>query len=239
MILMNRRDLLSSLAITALAADAQEPGPSAAPSLYIPKAHLVEDRKLLQDFMEEFAFVDLITASPALRITHIPVLLDRSAGEYGTIRGHISRQNDQTKALDGKQEAVIVFHGPQGYISPAWYQTHAAVPTWNFAVVHATGKLRPVTDPRALHAFLARLIDKFETYQGTDYDFSKLPDSYINGMLSGIVGFEMPIELLEGKFKLGQERSEGDRQGILSHLQRARGERSLHDFTESFYKRKA
>jgi len=133
---------------------------------------------------------------------------------------------------------VIVFRGPHGYISPMWYQTRAAVPTWNFAVVHATGRLRPVTDPSALRAFLARLIDKFETYQGSGYDFSKLPDSYINGMLSGIVGFEMPIELLEGKFKLGQERSEGDRQGILSHLQKARGDRSLHDLTESFYNRK-
>jgi transcriptional regulator len=236
---MNRRDLLSSLVISAVSAEAQEPRPPAAGSLYIPKAHLVEDRRLLHDFMEEFAFVDLITPSPALRITHIPVLIDRSAGQYGTIHGHISRQNEQTKAFDGKQEAVIVFRGPQGYISPAWYQTRQAVPTWNFAVVHATGSLVPVTEPKALHAFLARLINKFESYQGTDYDFSKLPDSYINGMLSGIVGFEMEIELLEGKFKLGQERSEADRAGILTHLQKARGERSLHDLTESFYKRVA
>jgi len=236
---MNRRDLLSSLAITALSAEAQESGPTAASSLYIPQAHLVEDRKLLDDFMDEFAFADLVTSSPALRITHIPVLLDRSAGPYGTIHGHISRQNEQAKAFDGKQEAVIVFRGPQGYISPAWYETAQAVPTWNFAVVHATGRLRPVTDPGALHAFLARLIDKFEKYQGTDYDFSKLPDSYVNGMISNIIGFQMQIELLEGKFKLGQERSEADRQGILKNLQKARGGRTLHDLTESFYRRKA
>jgi transcriptional regulator len=237
---MNRRDLLASLAMTAFGAEAQEPaGPQASASLYIPQAHVVEDRKLLQDFMDDFPFVDLVTASPAPRITHIPVLMDRQAGQYGTIHGHISRQNEQAKAFDGNQEAVIVFRGPQGYISPTWYQTPQAVPTWNFAVVHATGRLRPVTDPKALHAFLARLIDKFETYQGTDYDFSKLPDTYINGMLSGIIGFQMQIERLEGKFKLGQERSEADRQGILKNLQKARGERSLHDLTESFYKRKA
>jgi transcriptional regulator len=112
------------------------------------------------------------------------------------------------------------------------------VPTWNFAVVHATGKLRPVTEPQALHALLARLIDKFESYEGTDYDFSKLPESYVNGMLQGIIGFQMQIELLEGKFKLGQDRSEADRQGILKNLPKARGERSLHDLTESFYQRK-
>ena len=130
---MKRRDLLSALALTACGADAQQPAPPPAASLYIPQAHVVEDRKFLHDFMEEFAFVDLITSSPGLRITHIPVLLDRSAGQFGTILGHISKQNEQTKAFDGTQQAVIAFHGPQGYISPAWYQTAQAVPTWNFA----------------------------------------------------------------------------------------------------------
>jgi len=236
---MNRRDLLSSLAVSAFSAEAQEPAPAAASSLYIPKAHLVEDRKFLHDFMDEFAFVDLITPAPGLRITHIPVLVDRGAGRFGAIHGHISRQNEQTKAFDGRREAVIVFRGPHGYISPVWYQSRPAVPTWNFAVVHATGKLRPVTESKALHDFLARLIAKFESYQGTDFDFSKLPDAYVNGMLGGIVGFEMEIEWLEGKFKLGQDRSEADRQGILSHLQRGRQDRSLYDLTDAFYKRKA
>jgi transcriptional regulator len=235
---MNRRDLLSSIAFAAVAAEAQDSGAPPASSLYIPKPQVVEDRKFLHDFMDEFAFVDLVTTSPSLRITHIPVLLDRAAGPYGTILGHISRQNEQAKAFDEHEEAVIVFRGPHGYISPAWYHNRQAVPTWNFAVVHATGKLRAVTDPKALHAFLARLIDKFESYQGTGYDFSKLPDSYVDGMLAGIVGFEMRIELLEGKFKLGQDRSQADREGILSHLEKARGERSLYELTAGFYQRK-
>jgi len=235
---LNRRDLLSSLVFAAVTAEAQESAPPPPPSLYIPNAHRVEDRKLLHDFMEEFAFVDLITAPP-LHITHIPVVFDRAAGPFGTIHGHIARNNEQVEAFDGKQEAVIVFRGPHGYISPTCYQTNPAVPTWNFAVVHATGKLQPVTDPAALHAFLARLIHKFESYQGTGYDFSKIPDSYLNPMLANIVGFDMQIELLEGKFKLGQERPEADRQGILKYLQTARRERSLHDLTESFYRQKA
>jgi transcriptional regulator len=236
---MNRRDLLASLALSGLAAEAQEPGPPPAASLYIPQAHLVEDRKFLHDFMDEYAFVDLITREPELRITHIPAILSRTAGQYGTIYGHISRQNEQAKAFDGKQQAVIVFRGPHGYISPTWYQNRQTVPTWNLAVVHATGRLNPVTDPKALHDFLGRLIGKFESYEGTDYDFAKLPDSYVSGMLKGIVGFEMQIEQLEGKFKLGQERNETDRQNILTHLQTSHAPRSLHDFSESFYKRKA
>lgn len=232
---MNRRELLSSLALSALLAEAQESAPS--PSLYIPNAHRVEDRKLLHDFMEEFAFVDLITASP-LHITHIPVVFDREAGPFGTIRGHIAKANPQIKTFDGKQEAVIVFRGPHSYISPTCYQTNPAVPTWNFAVIHATGKLAPVTDPEALHAFLARLINKFEKYEGTGFDFSKVPGTYLKPMLGNIVGFDMRIELLEGKFKLGQERPEADRQGILKYLQTARAERSLHDLTENFYRQK-
>lgn len=236
---MKRRDLCSSLAFAALSGLAQDTETPAPPSLYIPQAHRVEDRKLLQDFMEEFAFVDLITTAPTLRVTHIPVLLDRTVGDYGTILGHIARRNAQTKAFDGKQDALIVFHGPQGYISPTWYQKGPAVPTWNFAVVHATGKLTAVTDPAALRTFLARLIQKFETYEGTGFDFSKLPDEYVNGMLYSIVGFTMKIDRLEGKFKLGQERSAGDREGILEHLKTARGERSLYELTESFYTRKS
>jgi transcriptional regulator len=233
---MNRRDLLSSLVFAAVNAEAQETAPPS--SLYIPNAHRVDDRKLLHDFMEEFAFVDLITAPP-LHITHIPVVFDRATGPFGTIHGHIARNNEQIKAFDGKQEAVIVFRGPHGYISPTCYQTNPAVPTWNFAVVHATGKLQPVTDPAALHAFLGRLIQKFESYEGTGYDFSKIPDSYLNPMLANIVGFDMRVELLEGKFKLGQERPEADRQGILKYLQTARPERSLHDLTQNFYRQKA
>jgi len=110
------------------------------------------------------------------------------------------------------------------------------VPTWNFAVVHASGKLKPIAEPKALHDLLAQLIHKFEG-SGSAYDFAKLPDSYIGGMITGIIGFEMEIELLEGKFKLGQERSEADKQGILKGLQSAKPARSIHDLTDSFYRR--
>jgi transcriptional regulator len=206
--------------------------------LYIPKAHRVEDLKLLHDFMDEYAFVDVVTSIPTLRITHIPVILDRTAGTYGKIFGHVSRQNPQSQTFDGRQTGVIVFRGPHGYISPTWYARKEAVPTWNFAAVHATGRPAAITDETALHKLLSRLIEKFESDEGSGYDFSKLPESYVSPMLGGIVGFEMPIESLEGKFKLGQERSEADKQGVLEHLGQAkRRERSLHDLTASYYKR--
>src|SRR5262245_57291471 len=224
---MNRRALLASLPFAGLPARPQQPAPSpASSSLYIPKPHLVEDRRFLHDFMEEFSFVDLVTAAPTPRITHIPVWLDREAGRYGTIHGHLSRQNPQTKTFDGSQQGVIVFRGPHGYISPTWYAKTDVVPTWNFAVVHATGKLRPVTDRKDLHDLLARLIRKFESYEGTGYDFMKISDTYKYGLMGGIIGFEMEIELLEGKFKLGQERSAADRESLLKNLATAKPTRS-------------
>src|ERR1700752_2149307 len=111
---MNRRDLLAGLAFASLDASAQNNAEEAAESLYIPKPQLVADRRFLHDFMDEFSFVDLVTVSPTLRITHIPVWLDRSTGAYGTSHGHISRQNPQSGPFDGKQPGVVVFRGPHG-----------------------------------------------------------------------------------------------------------------------------
>jgi transcriptional regulator len=230
--MMNRRDLLLGLAAAGAPLAAQEPPPG---SLYIPKPQRVEDLKVLHDFMDEFPFVELVTATPQIRITHVPVFLDRAAGRYGTLYGHISRQNPQVESLRAGQAAVIVFRGPDAYISPAWYGRPEAVPTWNFAVVHASGRLKAVSDPKALHALLARLIDTFE--KGSSYNFAALPESYTSSLMAGIEGFEMPVELLEGKFKLGQERGAADRQAVLQHLRSATPP-SIYDLTAEFYKRR-
>ncbi|HZT33120.1 MAG TPA: FMN-binding negative transcriptional regulator [Bryobacteraceae bacterium] len=231
---MKRRDLVAGLAAAGVAAAAESSGEG---SLYIPRNHRVEDRALLHDFMDEFAFADLVTGVPEIEITHIPVLLDRSAGRYGTLFGHISRQNPQGRAFDGQHAAVIVFRGPHSYISPSWYAKAEAVPTWNFAVVHASGRLQGITDTEELHHLLSKLVRKFENGDPPAYDLNKLPESYLHGMIGGIIGFRMEIERLEGKFKLGQERSEADREGILRNLRAARPGRSLYDLTASYYAR--
>jgi transcriptional regulator len=240
---LDRRELLASLlaapAMMTLGLDAQEAG-APDPSLYIPKAHLVEDRAFLHDFMDEYAFVDLVTATPTLRITHIPVFLDRTRGRLGTIFGHISAQNPQRQAFDGGAPATVVFRGPNGYISPTWYAKKDVVPTWNFGVVHASGRPTAIEGPEATRALLARLIRTFEQKSGTSYDFDSLPADYVAGMMKGIAPFSVEIEALEGKFKLGQERSEGDRQGVLEHLATARPhERTLRELTAAFYTRQA
>jgi transcriptional regulator len=237
---MKRRNLVAGLALagfevtTEVGAAAEQREPE---SLYIPRTHLVEDRKFLHGFMDEFPFVELVTCSPEIRITHMPVILDKNIGRYGTLYGHISRQNPQVGTFDGQHSAVVVFRGPHSYISPTWYAKTEVVPTWNFAVVHASGKLKAITEKKSLHDLLAKLIEKFENYEKSDYDFSKLPDSYKDGLIAGVMGFEMEIERLEGKFKLGQERSESDRESVLRHLRSAKQARSIHDLTAGFYQR--
>ncbi len=235
---MNRRDLLTGLAFASVEATAQTRPAPASESLYIPKPQLVDDRRFLHDFMDEFAFVDLVTVSPTLRITHIPVFLERAEGPYGTIHGHISRQNPQSATFDGRQTGVIVFHGPHGYISPTWYaKTGNVVPTWNFAVVHATGKLRPVAGKKELNDLLSKLIAKFEKYEGTGYDFAKVDEGYKYGLMGGIIGFQLEIELLEGKFKLGQDRSAADKESLLNKLSQSKKPRTLYDLSADFYQR--
>ena len=232
---MNRRSMLAGMVAAGFDLEAQM-NPSTPESLYIPKAQLVEDRKLMHDFMDEFSFVDLVTTEPALRITHIPVVLDHTAGKDGVIYGHISRQNAQTEAILAGHRAVVVFHGPHSYISPTWYSKPEVVPTWNFAVVHATGKLKAVADEEAMRSLLTRLIRKFEP-PDSPYDLARLPRSYTSGLIGGILGFELEIDLLEGKFKLGQERNEADRESILKHLQTEKPERSIYDLTAAYYAR--
>jgi transcriptional regulator len=243
--MMDRRRLLMGLLASAGAATTElgfdpllaQESASPDPSLYIPEAHLVQDRKFLHDFMDDFPFVDLVTASPALRITHIPVLLDRERGRFGTVIGHVSAKNPQRASFDGGHNTVIVFRGPHGYISPTWYASREAVPTWNFAVVHASGRPRAITDAAQARALLARLVRTFEKTVGSDFDLAALPESYIARMVQGIAPFEMEIDALEGKFKLGQDRSAADRAGILTRVrQGSYREPGLPQMTEALYR---
>ncbi len=234
---MERRNFLAGMAALELTAAASPGAAAEADSVYIPDSQKVTDLKALQDVMEEFSFADLITSSGGIRVTHLPVLLDRT-GKFGKLTAHVAKNNPQQALLDGTHEAVIVFHGPHHYISPSWYVPGTnAVPTWNFAVVHATGKPKALNDDARTAAFLERLVGHFEAYENSTYDFSKLPESYKKGMRQGIVAFELEIENLEGKFKLGLDRA-ANVPGMLKGLRASKGERSLVEFTEAELKRR-
>jgi len=175
-------------------------------TLYIPPHFRVEDRDALYAFMEAHAFGTLVTSGPTgMHVSHIPFLPER--GDDGAIRllGHVARGNEQWQALEGAQHLAAIFQGPHAYVSPTWYANHPSVPTWNYAVVHAHGSAR-LMDEAELHDLLLRLSSIYEAGNARPWRMSELPPAYVDSMLKMIVGFEIEVESLEGKFKLSQNR---------------------------------
>ena len=175
-------------------------------TLYVPPHFRVDDRDALYAFMEQYAFGTLVSSGPAgMHVSHIPFLPER--GDDGAIRllGHVARGNEQWQAIEGAEHLVAIFQGPHAYISPSWYANHPSVPTWNYSVVHAHGKAR-LMDEAELHDLLMRLSATYEAGNPNPWRMSQLPPAYVDSMLKMIVGFEIEVERLEGKFKLSQNR---------------------------------
>ncbi len=153
-------------------------------------------------------------------VNHLPLLLDRSRGPFGTLIGHVARANPVWQRAGGP--GVFVFQGAQAYISPGFYpskQEHGkVVPTWNYAVVHAHGRARTVEDPQGLHALVSRLTDHHERDRAAPWQVGDAPADYIEQMLRAIVGIEVEIERVVGKWKVSQNRPAADRQGVVAGL---------------------
>jgi transcriptional regulator len=175
-------------------------------TLYIPPHFRVEDRDALYAFMEQYAFGTLVTSGAAgMHVSHIPFLPERGADGAIRLLGHVARANEQWKAIEDADHLVAIFQGPHAYVSPTWYANHPSVPTWNYSVVHAHGKAR-LMDEAELHDLLMRLSATYEAGNPKPWRMSELPPAYVDSMLKMIVGFEIEVERLEGKFKLSQNR---------------------------------
>jgi len=189
--------------------------------MFIPKSFEVTETPVLHDLIETESFGILVGQhEDAPYASHIPFLLDRDRGPHGTLIAHLARNNPQGTAFDGTQELLAVFQGPHGYISPRWYNPGNAVPTWNYAVVHAYGMPRTITDPDKIRDQQERLVAAHEGADGWRMDSQ--PADYIDGMLGGITAFEMPITRLEGKFKLSQNRSRADQMSVIARLRQSK-----------------
>jgi len=152
--------------------------------------------------------------------------IDATAGALGTLRGHVARANPVWKAHRPDAEAMAVFQGPQCYITPAYYATKAAtgkvVPTWNYATVHAHGPLRVIEDAAWLRRFVEQLTDRHEATRPAGevpWQVSDAPEAFIETMIQAIVGIELPIARLEGKWKVSQNRPDEDRAGVVAGLE--------------------
>jgi transcriptional regulator len=157
-----------------------------------------------------------------LTVNHVPFLLRADIGPYGTLVGHVARANPVWQTLDGAARSIAVFQGADSYITPSWYPSkHAtgkAVPTWNYAVVHAHGAPRAIDDAGWLLSHLEELTSTHEAHQALPWKISDAPAGYVERLIESIVGIEMPIEKIEGKWKVSQNRTPADRTGVVAGL---------------------
>lgn len=158
-----------------------------------------------------------------LLATHVPVELDPAPAPWGTLRCHMARANPHPKALADGSEVLVLFQGPQHYISPNWYPTKAetgrVVPTWNYVAVQARGTARTVDDPARLRAHLAALTAGNEAgVPGASWTLEDAPADFIEAQMRAIVGVEIALSGIEGKWKLSQNRAPADRQGVAAGL---------------------
>ena len=188
--------------------------------VYLPPAFTETREEILVAHIERHDFGLLVTqGSAGLIASQIPFLIARRDGKL-YLEGHIALANPQSADLDGAAEALAIFAGPHAYISPSWYQAGPAVPTWNYATVHAYGAARRIADADWLRDLVRRLSERHEAREPAPWDMQALPEPYVQSMLNGIVGIEIAVSRLEGKFKLSQNRPTADRPRIIAALER-------------------
>ena len=200
--------------------------------MYIPTANEEKRIPVMQALIVSHPLATLVTLGAAgLLASHIPMTLEDDGSEFGILQGHVSRANTQWHDLVSSTDALAIFAGAQHYVSPSWYPAKAehgkVVPTWNYAVVHAYGPVRVIEDAQWLRAHVERLTKIHEANFPVPWKVGDAPDEYVASMLRGIVGFELPIQRLEGKWKISQNRSERDRDGIATGLQKLNTPESL------------
>lgn len=186
--------------------------------MYTPDAFKLYELARLQGMMRRYPFALLLTMNTAsLDATHLPFMVDAERGPHGTLLAHMARANPHWRLFDGQREALVVFTGPHAYISPSWYADKVTVPTWNYVAIHAHGRPVIVTEKARVRAMLERLVSEHEAYVKPPWSTAQAGE-YVQQQLDYIVAFEMQITRLEGKFKLNQNRSRIDQQGVVRAL---------------------
>ncbi len=199
--------------------------------MYLP-GHFAETRvEVLQALMRAHPFATLVTqGGKGLNADHLPLHFAAGVGLHGALQGHVARANPLWRnAADS--EVLVIFHGPQAYVTPSWYETKRAdgkaVPTWNYVVVHARGRLRAIDDPAWLRAQLEALVSRHESAFPEPWQIGDAPPDYIEKMLKAIVGVEIVISELSGKWKTSQNQPEINRAGVVDGLRRQGTEDTL------------
>ncbi|MFO0845919.1 MAG: FMN-binding negative transcriptional regulator [Gemmataceae bacterium] len=182
--------------------------------MYIPPSFAGSRFRPPRDFLDAHSFATLVTAIDGVPFaSHLPMLLDR---ERGVLLGHLAKANPHWRSLGGA-ESLAIYSGPHAFVSADWYASSPAVPTWNFTAVHVYGLARTITEEALLSDLVTRLSHKYEPAPRWP---GEMPNEYRRGLLKGIVGVELPLARVEGKFKLSQNRSVADRRAVIAVLER-------------------
>jgi transcriptional regulator len=190
--------------------------------MYLP-THFAETRaEVLQELIRTHPLATLVhLGTDGLAADHIPLMLHQATDGQITMRGHVARANPIWSAADGKA-VLAMFQGPHAYISPSWYASKAehgkVVPTWNYAVVHVHGVLTAIDDFAWFHAHASAMTERNEASVGKSWKVTDAPDDYIRNTARAIVGIEIAVERIEGKWKMSQNRSAADRAGVAAGL---------------------
>lgn len=191
--------------------------------MYIPK-HFEETRiEVLHELMRTHSLATLVTSTiGGLTANHLPLLIEPGEGPFGVLRGHVARANPLWREYSPQVEALVIFQGPQTYITPSWFatkrETAKAVPTWNYVVAHAYGPLKILDDRDWLRGHVTALTNKNEAGRAEPWQVSDAPTDYIERLLQEIVGIEIAITRIAGKWKVSQNRPAKDKQGIVDGL---------------------
>jgi len=192
--------------------------------MYIPKHFAETEADALAKVMQDASFATFITSEDGTpEATHMPTLFAPEKDGHGSLFGHVARTNDHWKSMDGETPALMIFTGINAYIGPNWYKSENLVPTWNYIAVHAYGKPRIISDTDTIIDLLQRLSAQHENDATGNWTTSKMDQKVLVGRLKGIVAFEMPIERIEGKIKMNQNKKPEDNAGAIEGL-RATGD---------------
>jgi transcriptional regulator len=195
--------------------------------VYLPPAFTETRPAVLVAHIERHDFGLLLSHGTAgLVASHIPFLVERRDEELHLL-GHLARPNPQVEDLGQDGEVLAIFSGPHAYISPRWYAGGPSVPTWNYVDVHAYGTVRLIKDDDWLRGLLRRLSERHEAGSPAPWRIEDLPEAYLEGMVKGIIGLDIAVSRLEGKFKLSQNRPAADRPRVIAALEQGGDENSV------------
>jgi len=186
-------------------------------TVYVPAHFAADDRAAVARLVHDYPFATLVTPGiPEPFVTHLPLLHVADCEPHGTLLGHFTRSNPHAAAPVA--ESIAIFHGPHAYVSPSWYaEPTTAVPTWNYAVVHAHGTMQLAEDPAETRAVLDLLVHRFESTRPQPWQLG-LDGKRLAAMVGAIIGFRIRVKRIEAKFKMSQNRGPGDRDRVASAL---------------------